>query len=252
MSGHDENGSGSTFWIASWMRRVVPEGYVRAMLYLEGTAPVLMKSGEADPDSELYRAYILLGKKKGKSLDDERRLREMEWQLGLYLDDELGPYWPGKNIHELLRESATKWRKGEEIKRSLIVVESRIPLQYEGPRTQQELWDAGFRYTAMVSNGGAGRGRVRRCRPCFPGWSLEAEVAFDPEDLDFDLLEMIVERSQKFGAGDYRPLFGSFRARIELLDVRKNGARGSATKPRDEQEEQAHTARKGRILVGNA
>ena len=173
----------------TWQRRIIPSGYAMATLSLEGTSPLLMSCGETDPDSELSRAFFLLGQKRNKSLDDQARLREMEWQLRIYLDNEIGPFIPGKNVKELLRQYATKWRKGEEVKRSLVVIDYRIPLIYEGPRDQQGLWDAGFRYTTRVANAGAGSGRVPRCRPMFEHWSINSEIAYDPEELDFDFLQ---------------------------------------------------------------
>jgi hypothetical protein len=227
----------------SWLRRIVPLGYASATLHLTGTSPLLMSCGEVDRDSELYRAYYMLGQKRKKSLDDEARLRELEWQLRIYLDNEIGPYIPSKNIKELLRSAATKWRKGEEIKRSLVVCEYRIPLLYDGPRDQKALWDQGYRYTAMVSNAGAGSGRVVRCRPMFEEWRLEAEVAYDPEDLDEDFLHLVVERSQKYGLGDYRPEFGSFLAKLEGGTNHKPPAAGDAKKRRNSTEEGAHDTR---------
>lgn len=235
----------------SWYRRVVPEGFATTTLTLKGTSPLLMNSGEADRDSELYRAYFMLGQKKRKSLDDEARLREMEWQLRIYLDPEIGPYIPGKNVKELLRSAATKWHKGEDIKRSLIVIQSRIPLQYKGPRDQDGLWKEGYRYTAMVANAGFNAGRVARCRPMFPQWTIEAELAFDPEDIDPDFLHLVVERSQKYGLGDYRPEFGSFTAQLKDAAPFKNGARGSALKDHNGVNDDAHEAFKARIMVAS-
>ena len=226
----------------TWMRRIVPSGYQTAKLTLTGTSPLLMSSGDTDRDSELYRAFALLGSKKSKSLDDQARLREMEWQLRLYLDEVLGPYIPGKNVKEMLRSAATKWKKGEEIKRSLVVVQERVALLYEGPRDQQGLWDAGYRYTTMVANSGAGSGRVPRCRPMFRSWSIAAELAYDPEDLDMDFLQVVVDRSRKYGLGDYRPTFGSFDAALAPLELLKPGARGSAEKARDGIDSDAHDA----------
>lgn len=231
----------------NWMRRIVPQGYSTAILVLTGTAPLLMNSGEADRESELYRTFSILSKKKGKSLDDEARLRELEWQIRIYLDAKLGPYIPGKNVKEMIRSAATKWKKGEEIKRSLIVVENRIPLIYEGPRSQDGLWKAGFRYTTLVANAGAGAGRVLRTRPMFEDWSLKCEIAYDPEDLDEDFLHLVMERTQKYGLGDYRPTFGSFAAKLQKVATMKDGARGDANKPRDKAEDEAHAAFVGRI-----
>lgn len=229
-------------------RRVVPAGYIEATLKLTGTAPLLMNSGEVDRDTKEYRAYAMLARKRAKSLDDEARLREMEWALALYLDDDLGPYVPGKNVHELVRQAATKWRLGAETMRSLVIVQTRIPLAYEGPRDQGGLWDAGFRYTAMVANAGPSRGRVVRCRPCFDSWSLDAELAFDPEELDFDQLRLITERAQKYGLGDYRPTFGAFVAELVRGAIVKDGARVDGRKPRERRSERAHAARKKRIM----
>lgn len=235
---------------ASWIRRVVPPGYTTTTLSLVGTSPLLMSSGEADRDSELFRAYYLLGQKKKKSLDDEARLRELEWELRIYLDAEIGPYIPGKNVKELLRVAATKWRRGEDIKRSLIVVPYRIPLEYDGPRDQAGLWAAGYRYTALVANSGFNAGRVLRCRPMFKEWALTVELAFDPEDIDPDFLSVVVDRSQKYGLGDYRPEFGSFIATVGDPMISKRPARaGLAAKSRNGHEEQAHEAFKARILV---
>lgn len=234
-----------------WMRRIVPAGYVRATLILTGTSPLLMSCSSYDRDSSEYRAYYLLGQKKRKSLDDEARLRELEWGLRFYLDEKVGPFIPGGNVKELLREAATRWRKGEEIVRSLEVIDYRIPLLYEGPREQDELWKAGFKYEAMVSNAGAGSGRVLRCRPKFEGWSLVVEIAYDPEDLDFDLLELVVERTKKFGLGDGRKIgFGQFEAVLEQGEVHKLGSNGSALKPIVREHLAAHIAILDRIMVG--
>lgn len=227
---------------------MVPSGYHLATLDFEGISPLLMNSGEVDQDSEQFRAYYQLGQKRGKSLDDAARLRELEWSIRLYYDDAIGPYIPGKNVKELLRASATKWRRGETVKRSLVVIDYRLPLLYEGPREPDELWAAGYRYTAMVSNAGAGSGRVQRCRPCFDHWTLKAELAYDPEELDFDFLENMSERAQRYGLGDYRPEFGSFIATLTAGAQEKASANGHASKARDKRAVKAHEAHKRQVI----
>lgn len=232
----------------SWLRRVIPEGYASATLHLEGTAPLLMNSAEADRDSELFRAYTLLGQKKGKTLDDEARLRELEWELRIYLDDEIGPYVPGRMVKAVLCAAAGKFKKGATIGRSLITVLYRIPLQYEGPRDQAGLWSEGFRYTTMVKNAGFNAGRVMRCRPMFPEWSLDADLAYDPEEIDADTLGLVVERAQRFGIGDYRPEFGAFSATLNLSDTSRKSRKPLGAKVRNGHEEAAHEAFKARIM----
>lgn len=235
------------------LRRIVPAGYAQATLELVGTSPLLMNSGEADRDSDLYRAFVLLSQKKRKSLDDDARLRELEWTLRVYLDADIGPYVPGKNVKEMLRSAATKWSKGEDIKRSLIVTQFRVPLEYDGPRDQPGLWAAGYRYTTMVANAGFNAGRVLRCRPMFSDWTINAELAYDPEDIDADLLAAVVERSQKYGLGDYRPAkggdFGTFIATLYDAQMHKVASKGSALKSRNGTDEAAHEAFRSRIMV---
>lgn len=233
--------------IPSSFRRVVPVGYQMAEMHLDGQTPLLMSSGEADRDSETYRAFRALSKKRGKTTEDEERLRELEWYTRLYFDRELGPYIPGKNAKELLRSAATKWREGENVKRSLVVPDYRVPLLYDGPRTADELWQRGFRYTTMVANAGAGSGRVERCRPCFDQWAITCELAWDPEDLDGDTVAMVVERSQKYGLGDYRPEFGAFVATLTMKGVKRGDANASAVKPRNGRAMRANEAHAGRI-----
>ena len=236
----------------TWFRRIVPPGYQRATLTLTGTSPLLMNSGDVDRDGEEYRAYYLLGQKRGKSLDDDARLRELEWALAMYLDETVGPFIPGKNVKELLRSAATKFRKGEDIKRSLVVIDYRVPLLYDGPRDQASLWEQGYRYTTLAANGGVSRGRVWRCRPKFEDWALVAEIAYDPEDLDFDFLNIVVDRSRKFGLGDYRPEFGSFEAELIAGDVHKLASNGSALKAIVRESLRAHEAIVGRIVQEGA
>lgn len=224
-------------------RRVIPVGYQVHRLTLVGLTPLLMSSGEADRESDTYLAYRELSRKRGKTLQDESRLRELEWYTRLYHDERIGCYIPGKNVKEMLRSAATKWRKGEDVKRSLIVPEYRIPLIYDGPREPADLWAEGFSYTAMVANAGAGSGRVERTRPCFESWSISTEIAFDPEDLDAHVVQQFVERSQKYGLGDYRPEFGAFEASLEFVREQSEPARASGTKRRDELAERANSVR---------
>jgi hypothetical protein len=248
---HNQQHKEATVKKLSAMRRVVPSGYRVYELTLNGVTPLLMSSGEADRESDTYIAYRQLSKKRGKTVEDESRLRELEWYTRIYYDDKIGCYVPGKNVKEMIRSAATKWRKGEDVKRSLIIPEYRIPLIYDGPRTPSELWHEGYQFTAMVANAGAGSGRVERCRPCFDTWSIKTEIAFDPEDISDHEVELFVSRSEKYGLGDYRPDFGSFRAELSFARVQREDAHANGNKPRNKRAEAANMAR-AKALLGTA
>lgn len=221
------------------LRREPPNGYVVHKLTLTGETPLLMSSGEVDRESELYREYEALSTARKKTSEQKAQLRELEWSVRIYFDEKIGPYIPGKNVKELLRESATKWRLGETVRRSLVVPDYRIPLLYEGPRTLKGLWDEGYRYTAMVSNAGAGSGRVERTRPCFDEWWLECEVAFDTDEINEDHFLRIVRRTEKYGLGDYRPEFGALTADTERIRVQQARVVANGAKKRDAKVERA-------------
>lgn len=235
----------------TWFRQVIPAGYCSATLTLDGCSPLLMNSAETDPESEIALAFEQLAATRKKTQEIKSQLRRMEWKMRIYLDSEIGPYIPGKNIKEMLRSAATKWRLGQEVQRSLIVNDYRVPLLYDGPRDEEGLWAGGFRYTSMVANAGAGSGRVQRCRPMFPQWSLSTELAFDPEALDFHKIEEIAEYSRRFGLGDYRPLFGAFLPTVKLSETVKDAPRGNAAKKRNKTEAEATQAFVERIKEFN-
>ena len=227
--------------------RAIPTGYLVYQLRFDGITPLLMSNGEVDRDSDLYVAFENLAATKKKTREQRAQLRELEWYTRLYYDDEIGPFIPSKNVKELLRSAATKTRDGENVKRGLVIPQYRLPLIYDGPRTAPELWEAGFRYTAMVRNAGAGSGSVDRTRPCFDEWALECEVAFDQEELDKNRFETAVARTEKYGLGDYRPEFGAFNVSLEFIRIEQAQMRVNGHKPVDAKNAKAAATRAKKV-----
>jgi hypothetical protein len=214
--------------------RVIPPGYMIYSLRLEGETPLLMSSPEIDRQGDTYKAFRTLSRARSKTPSDEERLRELEFYVRIYHDEKLGCYIPGRNIKELLRDAATKIKKGEDIRRSLIVPQYRIPLLYDGPRVPKKLWAEGFFYTTMVANSGSGSGRVERTRPMFTEWALECEIAFDPEDLSDEEVRFAVDRSTKYGLGDGRNQdFGRFQPTLTFQRKQHEAVDANGTKDRD-------------------
>lgn len=230
--------------------RVIPNGYQVYSLHLQGESPLLMSSAECDRRSDTYIAYRQLSKTRSKTMEQEEQLRELEWYTRLFWDDELGPFIPGRNIKEMLREAATRWKLGAAVNRSLVIPEYRVPLLYEGPRTPKELWAEGYELTLMVANAGAGSGRVPRCRPKFENWSLECEVAFDTDELDADSVYAIVDRSIKYGLGDGRTIgFGMFVPTLTFLREQTPSMKADASKVRDVVLESANKKHAKRVMA---
>ena len=194
-------------------RRIIPPAYREATLRMTGEAPLLMHADTLlDPLHPLTRELrpYLTKMAKNRTVDDIMSIMRLEWLAGIYHDDELGPYIPGVNVKAALATAGKRFNKGETIKKYLVVMEKRIPLEYDGPRGQDELWEEGFRDVRGVVNSGRNKGRVSRCRPCFEDWALSATISYDPQQLDRDVLEDVVEYAQICGFGDGRPDFGIF------------------------------------------
>jgi hypothetical protein len=180
-------------------------------LNIRGTAPLLMHSNTlADPLSDAKKAMDRISRKRTKTDEDHIAIRRIEFEAGLYIDPEVGPYMPGPNIAKSLLLAARIRKNGPKIERGLILVSPINRLEYAGPRDVSGLWnDARFRLTAPARN--QGRTTIIRCRPLFPEWSFTATALVNPTVLSADeLLEIAADAGQMIGLGDWRPWHGRF------------------------------------------
>lgn len=158
-------------------------------------------------------------KPSSKRTDEDRLdIARVEWEGGLYFDDEVGPYVPASWIFKTILEGARAGRRGQKVEGGLTVVEMIHPLVYRGPRDIDGLWgnggESGFVDFRTVR---VGQAKVDRCRPIFNQWAFEADLLLDPGVLDVAELADIAEIAGRLkGIGDYRQQYGRFDAQIEL------------------------------------
>lgn len=182
---------------------------------INGTSPLLMHSARlSNPLDPIAKAMKRVSSKRVKTDDDYLEMARLEHMGGLYFDDEIGPYVPADNIWRCLQDAAKKRKLGQQIKSGLIVTTDVNPLAYDGPRTIDGLWeDENFRHQASVK---VQTSRVIRTRPIFQQWATEAEVIYDPTQLDHTQIEEVAELAGTLiGLGDWRPKFGRFESSIE-------------------------------------
>lgn len=196
--------------------RIIPKSFRLAKWTLKGVTPLLMGADrQQDPFDDQARVLKgLVGERESsRSIDKTMAIARLEWELRLYFDEELGPYVPGDNPKTCLAQSATFAKKGETVRKHLVVLDAKLPLEYDGPRDLEGLWDAGYRDQRGVVNSGRSGGRVRRTRPMFEEWSLEVPIAYNPAELDSDTLAQAGELAQIRGIGDGRRIgFGQFES----------------------------------------
>ena len=179
-------------------------------LEIKGTNPLLMHSSTlSNPLDEWAKAIKKVSGKRTKTEDDYEEMANLEFFGGMYFDPEVGPYLPGDNIYRSLWDAAKKTKQGVKVKEGLVITSDLNALQYDGPRTREELWNLPqHRHTASVK---VGMARVTRTRPQFPQWSATFEGTFDNSIIDLEDLRGIAETSGRLiGLGDWRPRYGRF------------------------------------------
>ncbi len=178
---------------------------------LRGKQPLIMKSARSvDPTDQLVKQVKAITSKKTKKTDaDLVVLDRLEFELGLY-HNESGPYIPDVNIVGAIRDGAKVNRRGREIQAGLDVVESEVPLMYDGPRDVDGLYEGRFADRRMIKNKGSG-GAVMRVRPRFNAWGLKFTLAVDDEVISPEhVREALMVAGSRVGLCDFRPRFGRF------------------------------------------
>lgn len=193
-------------------------------MVITGYRDLLMHNGMlADPISDGAKLLKEFADKRKKTDAEYAELARREFMGGLYYDTVIGPYIPAQNVEKAIIQGARMSRQGKNVERGLLIESAddegdQIPLQYDGPRDRDALWKSGkfaHRSTIVVN-----RNRVPRTRPIFaPGWRLECVGKFDDEQMNWDSLQLFVERAgSSVGLGDWRPRYGRFTAELTMTE----------------------------------
>lgn len=184
-------------------------------LRFTGVSALLMHSARlANPLDQGVKELKKLTASKPKTDAVHASIARMEWELGMYFDPTLGPYMPTENLRKSIVLGARKSKLGKAVESGgVFMCDERIALDYDGPRTLDKLWTAGFSdYRSIVVN----KRRVMRSRAKFPTpWTLEFGIEIDLGVIEAQqVLDAATIAGRYIGIGDYRPegggLFGRF------------------------------------------
>ena len=156
-------------------------------------------------------------KKKKKTDEDLATLSDLEWEAGLYWNDEVGVYIPAENIEATIREGAKARRKGKDIVKGFMCEDMMIPLNIGENLTKEEMKkDFRFRDVRAMR---VMSSRVMRTRPRFNMWNISFIASYDENVLNFtEVVDAIEYAGQYVGLCDSRPKYGKFSAKITELD----------------------------------
>jgi hypothetical protein len=181
-----------------------------------GTRPLLLSSAAgAAPRGEIGDRLKELNALRRRTVADEAERDWLKYRLALYCDDKIGPFLPGYNLWAAVRDAAaihrlkTKWIQGA------MVVEEKLPLEYDGPRTAKELYD-NARFVDARPARVKGGGTILAVRPIFPEWKLRAtfminDAAISPGDAK----RAIQLAGELTGVGTFRQRFGRFDVQFD-------------------------------------
>lgn len=187
-------------------------------LTLTGTRPLMVNSPAIVNPFHPLKAEMkkITSISSGKRSEEQNlELLRLTWLAGLYHDDATGPYLPSTALFESARQAAALSRQGKTIERGLTVMQMKLPIQYDGPRDPETMWNNGQGDYVDIRDAAPAGKRIIVARPIFPQWSLEADVAIDPEILDPDAFkDHLVKAGQMIGIGTYRKLFGRYDVEV--------------------------------------
>ena len=180
-----------------------------------GSAMLFHNSRLANPFNKYTKRLAELNKKKkSKGVDTLEVLAEMahvEWEGGMYHSESVGPYVPAEVVRASIIGGAKMSRGGASCERAVTVIGACFPLEYDGPRDLDSLWeDERFVDQRIV---GVQRAKVLRTRPIFSDWSLEFTLGYDENAIAYeDLVRYVHDAGAYAGFGDARKLgFGRWR-----------------------------------------
>lgn len=175
---------------------------------LKSVSSLLMHNGQmANPVNPLAKLMKQVSSKRAKTDADFEQMARIEFMASLYMRHD-GPILPAENITAMLIKAAKKRREGPAATSGMFVLEH-ARLEYDGPRTAEELWeDERFRHVALVN---VQRARIARTRPIFEDWSATVKVTYEDQQVNVGQLnDWFVIAGDQIGIGDWRPRFGRF------------------------------------------
>jgi hypothetical protein len=160
-------------------------------------------------------------KTSSKRTDQDRiDIAKVEFEGGLYWNEEVGPYVPAKWFSKNLLDAARRGRRGKLVEEGVLVGEGSLinPLVYRGPRDIESLWGDGESEFVSFETVRVGMAKVDRCRPIFNDWAAEVDFEIEEDVIDFDTFRDIAVIGGRLGLGDYRSGGnGRFNATVTAL-----------------------------------
>ena len=189
---------------------------------MNGLSPILMNNPQGvNPLNPLVLKKKALTGLPTKQRDTEENLiacSDLDWEIGVYWDGNIGLYVPNECLIGTLVDGAKMGRNGATIKKACHVCDSIVPLDIgEVQNYDKMLHDMRFRDVRSVV---IKRARVKKTRPRFNTWRCEFTLLYDEALVDVPMIATAYENAGKYcGIFDNRKNgYGRYTTSITELD----------------------------------
>ena len=189
-----------------------------------GVSPIIHHNGAAglDTRSPISREIATITSKRGanRTEADDDRLRDLECQRSLWLDDDGVPTIPSTAIRACIEGGARKRKQGPQVRGGLVVLKTSFDYHKEKYGSSLEDLGRSTQYTVPVV---VQRNRILRTRAKFDTpWSCTFEVDVDDGLIDeSQLVEWLGIAGRQIGLGDWRPQTSGTYGRFILKELRR-------------------------------
>ena len=187
---------------------------------LVGAKPLLLHNGRlANPLDPYTRDLAAISKKRNKTDDDRLNMMAIEARAGCYETTDGLLAFPTANVWRSIYDAAKAYKLGVAVKRSLHFDDVNEPLYVDGATVDidQDRW---LQYPDTIDYRPVKVGMVKtmRARPLVPnGWVTTHRFGLNEKEVDVDSLVPVLQRAgETIGVGDWRPVYGTFEAKVEV------------------------------------
>lgn len=186
---------------------------------LNGTSPLIEHSPKCvNPLHPIAKEMKLYTSKRKKTEEDLQKISDLEWEGGVYWDDNIGLVIPNECLAATFLAGAKMNKNGSAFQKYVHIVDSLAPLNIGEVQNYDKLkTDVRFRDVRSVC---VMRARVIRTRPRFNTWSCEFDLMFDETKIDVDAVIMAIENAGNYvGLCEMRTMgYGRFAAAVNEVE----------------------------------
>lgn len=162
----------------------------------------------ANPLDECTKRLKQATSKRNKTEEDLYEIQRLEWEGGLYLDENGYPVITSSQVDACCKEGAKAFKLGKKSTQCVFCLEDSKLRNYGSNAKGSDLYQPRFVDVRPVV---VNRARIFRTRPIFPTWEATLRIGLNVEFMEpHDLERCLRHAGAMIGIGDYRPRYGRF------------------------------------------